>query len=195
MITNNELQCRVVIIGDAAVGKTSLLNRFVDNTFNPNELSTVGANYQLIARRINGKKLQIQLWDTAGQEKFRSLAPIYFRNAIGVIAVFSLTSQASYDHLEDWLNMFTEIAGDDTVISIVGNKSDLTDFIEVDVNKVLKDCNEKKYLFAKVSAQSGFGISEFFSDLSECLLEKLLQKKKAKEDAVLKANSSEGCSC
>lgn len=195
MIPEDDLHCRVVIVGDSAVGKTSLLNRIVDDTFNQYELSTVGANYQLITRRVNGRKIEIQIWDTAGQEKFRSLSPIYFRNATGAIAVFSITSKTSYEHLSEWLSMFTEIAGDDTVIAIVANKCDLKNSIEVDLEPISESCKEKNYIFAETSAQNGYGVKDFFDTLSVKLVEKLLQKKKTNENDPIKKNVSRGCSC
>jgi small GTP-binding protein len=169
---------KVVIIGDGNVGKTSILNRFCSNEFNNNELATIGGGFRRITKTINGKKFKFELWDTPGNEQFKPLARIFYRNAIGVIAVFSLTDKKSYENIKGWLEMFTDIAGEGTVISIIGNKSDLTDSIEVDVNEVIEKCNEKQYLFAEVSAKSRVGIDDFFNDFQQRLFNKLTQEKK-----------------
>ena len=194
MKAEDDLHCRVVIIGDSAVGKTSLLNRIVGDVFNPYELSTVGANYQLITRKIEGKKIEIQVWDTAGQEKFRSLSPIYFRNAIGAIAVYDQTSKQSYENLDMWLKMFTDIAGNDSVIAIAANKSDLMDAIQVDPEEAKKWCVENGFIFGQTSAQSGEGVQELFNSLSVVLLEALLQKRRLAEASLIPAEKP-GCQC
>ena len=194
MKAEDDLHCRVVIIGDSAVGKTSLLNRIVSDSFNQYELSTVGANYQLITKKIEGRKIEIQVWDTAGQERFRSLSPIYFRNAIGAIAVYDQTNKPSFEHLDMWLKMFTDVAGTDTIIAIAANKSDLTDEIEVDPGEAKKQCEEKGFLFGETSAQSGNGVQDLFNILSEKILEVLMQKRKASLAEITPKETS-GCSC
>ena len=193
-MTEADLLYKILIIGDSAVGKTSLLNRIVGDVFNPYELSTVGANYQLITRKIDGKRIEIQVWDTAGQEKFRSLSPIYFRNAIGAIAVYDQTSKQSYENLEMWLKMFTDIVGDGAIIAIAANKSDLIDAIQVDPEESKKWCQENGFIFGQTSAQNGEGVQELFTDLSVKLLDVLIQKRKLAEASLIPAEPK-GCSC
>ena len=194
MKAENELHCRVVIIGDSAVGKTSILNRIVSDVFNPYELSTVGANYQLITRTIDGRSIEIQVWDTAGQEKFRSLSPIYFRNAIAAIAVYDQTSKQSFLNLDNWIKMFTDIAGTDSIIMVAANKCDLTDQIEVNLNDAMEKCNESGYMFCETSAQSGEGVHELFNQLSSRLVDILVKRKKT-SDSSLTPTKKSNCGC
>ncbi|OHT03122.1 small GTP-binding protein [Tritrichomonas foetus] len=161
---------RVVVIGDSSVGKTSILNQLVEHTFNPFEPSTVGSNYQLYVEEIQGTKVEIQIWDTAGQEKFRSLGPIYFRNAVAAIAVYDQTNRLTFEHLDKWIHDFTEVAGATTTIAIAGNKSDLQSE-EVPFVEAEKWANDRKYLIAQTSALTGAGVKELFKKLAVSILQ------------------------
>ena len=117
------LHARVVMIGDSGVGKTSILSRLVDHRFNKHEQSTVGVNFQLYVREMADVRLEMQIWDTAGQEKFRALGPIYYRNSVAAVAVFSLDNTESLDRIGWWLEQFTNAAGTNVVIAIAANKA------------------------------------------------------------------------
>ena len=160
---------RAVTIGDTSVGKTSITNRLIDNTFNQYEPSTIGANYQPFISVVNEKKVEIQIWDTAGQEKFKSLAPIYFRNASAAIAVFSLTSRKSFEGLQKWIDSFIETAGGSAIVYIAANKCDCVDDIEVPIEEAKKYATEKSYKFYVTSAKTGEGIHELFDELAQDL--------------------------
>lgn len=157
---------RVVTIGDESVGKTSITNRIIDNTFNPHEPGTVGANYQQIEKTIDGEKITIQIWDTAGQEKFQSLSPIYFRNASAAIIVFSLVNKVTFEKLDSWISCFTEIAGINSKIFIVANKSDLVDEYEISIDEAKDWAQSRNYPLYVTSAYKGDGILQMFDDLA-----------------------------
>jgi small GTP-binding protein len=155
---------RVVIIGDFSVGKTCLVNRFVDDNFTPYQQSTVGADYQVRDYAIDGRQVQLQMWDTAGHEKYRALGPLYFRDALGAVVVYDLTSRASFDSLEMWIRYFTAVAGSGSVIAIAGNKSDLTADYQVTVEEGRGFACEKGAIFGATSAKTGSGVKEFFHE-------------------------------
>ena len=169
---------RAVTIGDTSVGKTSITNRLIENTFNQYEPSTIGANYQPYISVVNDQKVEIQIWDTAGQEKFKSLAPIYFRNASAAIAVFSVTSRKSFEGLEKWIESFIETAGSTAMVFIAANKIDCTDEIEVPIEEARNYAEERSYKFFVTSAKTGDGIKELFDELA-----KDLQKTKEKKES------------
>ena len=160
-----DIPYRVVTIGEESVGKTSITNRLVDDSYNPNEPSTIGANYQQIDHEKDGKKISIQIWDTAGQERFKSLAPIYLRNANAAIVVFSLTNRSSFESLGMWIDMFREVAGHDTFVCIVANKYDLTQEYEVSLDEAKDWTNQYNYPFFEVSAKTGYGIDKILDFL------------------------------
>lgn len=168
------INCRIIVIGDTLVGKTSLLNRLVFGIFNENQPSTIGAEHQLITKEIDGRILQVQIWDTAGQEKFKSLCPIYFRNSSGAIAVFDQTNAKSFENLSEWIRSFREVAGPNTVIAIAANKSDCVESKQVSFSKVKQWADQNKYIIRETSARDGEGISDLFLELATTILRQQL---------------------
>jgi small GTP-binding protein len=157
------------MIGDASVGKTSLLNRLIEHRFNELEMSTIGANYQVYTDEVDGVTMGLQIWDTAGQEKFRALGPIYFRKARGAVIVFDVTNEKSFEALEEWISMFLDVAGTDTKLVLIGNKCDVKEGrIAIDE---AKDWAEKRGLqLFQTSARTGDGVAEPFRYLAKELI-------------------------
>ena len=186
---------RVVAVGDASVGKTSILNRLMEQKFDQYEQSTVGANWQLYAREVRGYKVEIQIWDTAGQEKFRSLGPLYYRSAVGAVVVYDVTNRASFLSVEEWVKNFTDVAGTDVVIILVGNKCDLESEREVRQKEALDWAKHRGYQAYETSAKTGANIERVF----EALAEQVVLAKQARDDKenakLLEPAHSEGCSC
>lgn len=157
---------RVVTIGEESVGKTSITQCLISKKFNPYEPGTIGANYQQYTETVDDKPVEIQIWDTAGQEKFRSLAPIYFRNASAAVCVFSLTSESSFTDMQLWINSFTEIADSSALIYIAANKCDLTDEFQVTFEDAREWAQKEGRKIFKTSAKTGAGVSELFKELA-----------------------------
>ncbi|KAH0795334.1 small GTP-binding protein [Histomonas meleagridis] len=172
MQASSLLHGRVVFIGDASVGKTSILNNLFDIRFDEYEPSTVGANYQLFTNDIKNTHVEIQIWDTAGQERYRTLGPIYYRNSIGALVVFDLTSRNSFTNLPSWIQEFTQIADQDAVIYIAGNKSDLKDERMISTNEAQAWAESNGYRYFETSARTGEGIHEMFDALSKEIIQK-----------------------
>jgi small GTP-binding protein len=164
------VHARVVVIGDSTVGKTSLLHNLVSGTFNEHESPTVVSNFHIFAEDVEGVGVELQIWDTAGQEKFRSLAPIYFRNAAAAIAVYDRTSRTTFENLSQWIEAFTEIAGYQTVVAIAGNKLDLTDEAEVTLTEAKEWAEGHNYILAETSALTGAGVQDLFRELVAAIL-------------------------
>ena len=123
---NNIYNFKVIMIGDLAVGKTSLLNRFVKNEFKNSYISTIGVEYSaknLIIDKINECRLKI--WDTSGEERFRSITKQYFKDTQGAILIFDLTKKSTFDKLNVWLEDLNDNAPEDVSIILVGNKMDI----------------------------------------------------------------------
>ena len=182
-ISSESFQCRIVIIGDTSVGKTSILNQLIDQTFQEYEQTTVGANYQLYVEEIDGKKVEIQIWDTAGQEKFKSLGPIYYRNARGAAVVFDVTNRNTFDHLSEWINAFTEVAGTDTSIFIVANQIDKIDKRQVDSDEIKSWADSNAYRVFETSAKTGEGVAELFHEIAVEILKNFVSNAKQIQNA------------
>lgn len=164
------IRSRVVAIGDSNVGKTSILNRLANDYFDPNVLQSVSPNYQSYIQQFQDVKIELQIWDTAGQERFRSLGPIYYRNADAAIAVYDHTRKASFEKLETCIKDFTDVAGINTVILVIANKSDLTES-EVSYQEAAAWAKANNYIIGEASAKTGEGIKELFSKLATSILE------------------------
>ncbi|EAY17235.1 small GTP-binding protein, putative [Trichomonas vaginalis G3] len=159
-------QLRVVTIGDESVGKTSITSYLIDKTFNQYEPSTVGANYQMFTVKQPDDDIVLQIWDTAGQEKFKSLSPIYFRNANAAVVVFSLVNKNSYIKLNNWVTSFREVAGNDALVYVVANKSDLQEEFEVSLLQAEEWATNGGFKFYVTSAKTGQNIEKLFTDIA-----------------------------
>ena len=126
-MSNQPLALKFLMIGDAGVGKTSLVHSARENKFNPNIDSTVGIEFSVLPININGQTVNIQLWDTAGQEVYRSLSRSYYRDAIGVLLIFSFTDHLSFEHLDNWVKDVKNLCHPKARILLIGNKVDLTE--------------------------------------------------------------------
>ncbi|XP_037677454.1 ras-related protein Rab-18-like [Choloepus didactylus] len=116
---------KILIIGESGVGKSSLLLRFTDDTFNPELAATIGVDFKVKTISVDGNKAKLAIWDTAGQERFRTLTPSYYRGAQGVILVYGVTRRDPFLKLDNWLNeLETYCRRNDIVNTLVGNKID-----------------------------------------------------------------------
>ncbi|XP_006764423.1 PREDICTED: ras-related protein Rab-18 isoform X4 [Myotis davidii] len=116
---------KILIIGESGVGKSSLLLRFTDDTFDPELAATIGVDFKVKTISVDGNKAKLAIWDTAGQERFRTLTPSYYRGAQGVILVYDVTRRDTFVKLDNWLNeLETYCTRNDIVNMLVGNKID-----------------------------------------------------------------------
>jgi small GTP-binding protein len=184
---------RVVFIGNTRVGKTSILNKLISDTFEEGEKSTIGANFQIRIEEVHGKKIEIQIWDTAGQEQYRSLSPVYYRNASAAILVYDITDRQSFNDLSAWVNEFRGAAEADAIIFIVGNKADLSDGqVPEDAARAWADEHGLELMFT--SAKTGEGVQQLFAHLAKELCDKPLEKNRPKI-AYADTERDTGCFC
>ena len=167
-----ELSFKIIIIGNSGVGKTSILQRFILDTFNENILSTIGliSTDKTITLK-SGKKITLKLFDTAGQEKFRSISKSYFRNVDGVLFVYAVNDLESFENIKDWITLFMENHNGkkDIPLYLIENKNDLDRRVE---EHLIDDfLNEYNFEFKSTSAKSNNNnaINELFQELSESL--------------------------
>jgi small GTP-binding protein len=161
----------VVTIGEESVGKTSITTRLVSDSFNPYEPGTIGANFHQYTDVICGKPVEIQIWDTAGQEKFKSICPLYFRNAVAAVCVFSLNNKPSFLQLKQWIEDFLEITGGKPLIYIAANKCDMETEYQLDLSEARDWAEAQRYPLYVTSAKTGDGIRDLFHDLAQSLTE------------------------
>ncbi|XP_003388661.1 PREDICTED: ras-related protein Rab-22A-like [Amphimedon queenslandica] len=124
-------EVKVCLLGDVGVGKTSLVGRFVHDTFSQNITTTLGASFMSKSLTVDNSTIKFQIWDTAGQERYRSLLPMYYRNAAAAIVVYDITNEGSFTVLQDWIAELHRLGPPNIVLAIAGNKCDLEDKREV----------------------------------------------------------------
>ena len=162
---------RAALVGDISVGKTSIAQRFIDGKFNIHQLSTTGASFLKKMVNMNGDVIKFQIWDTAGQEKFRSITPMYYRSAEIIILVYDVTRKDSFRTLEYWLKEIREKAKPNSIIAVVGNKIDKEER-QVTQECAQEYCQQQRVPYYECSAFSGEGINKIFE---ECIKERRLQ--------------------
>ncbi|CAK9001127.1 Ras-related protein Rab-21 [Durusdinium trenchii] len=160
---------KIVILGEGRVGKTSLLRRYVSQSFDSDEASTQSAAYLDKVLQLRGTQVQLSLWDTAGQERFHALAPIYYRDADGALLVYDVTEPESFRRVAKWVEEL-QVAGPQCALAIVGNKCDLQSQARVpkaDAESYARSINARHSV---ASAKLGHGVEETFGALVEDVL-------------------------
>jgi len=161
---------KLVLLGDSAVGKSSLLIRFSDDEFSETHITTIGVDFRLRNVHVDGKNVQLQIWDTAGQEKFRTIGPSYYRNADGVIFVYDVTEPASFEHMQEWLNDVSRYMEKDPVKLLVGNKADLAPQRQVSEDLAQRFADDNRMLFFETSAKTSTNVTAAFLLLTQNLI-------------------------
>jgi small GTP-binding protein len=169
LIEDDKLTFRVVTIGDSSVGKTSIVKKFIHDRFDPVEKNTIGALYESFTDKVGGRDLEVQIWDTAGQEQYRSLSPVYFRSAAAALLVFDITNRTSFENLDDWLSSFRNASNDQAALFLLGNKSDLHEQRKVESQEGEDWAQKHGCRYFETSARMGDGIPAVFKAVVEKL--------------------------
>ena len=158
---NYDKKCQLLIIGDSTVGKTSILSRFANGTFNSNYLATVGLDNFTKDETIDDKNVRIKIWDTAGQERYKALTKGFFRNAEGIMIVYDVTNQESFENLKNWIQSIKDNMGNDFLeripVVIIGNKID-SDEREIKTEDAESFSKQQNYPYFETSAKTGENI-------------------------------------
>ncbi len=166
-----QYEIKIVLLGDPAVGKSSLVQRFCVGKFEDKYKITIGGAYlQKDVKLKNGDTLKLHIWDTGGQEKFRSMASLYYKDAVAAILVYDVSNPETLDSLDYWINELNNNADNKNLIfSIAGNKCDLpNDVKKISYNEGKNFCKEKNVpIFNETSAKTGSGVKELFTSLAQ----------------------------
>ncbi len=168
---------KMILIGDSGVGKTNILNRYVNDTFSETTKSTVGVELGTKVEEYNNTKIKVQIWDTAGQERYKSITKTYYKGAKGAFIVYDITNKDTFKNVDKWIQDLREFGEDDAAILIVGNKSDLEEKREVTTEEVKKKAEIYKMAYCETSALKSKNIDYAFQTLIKLVAEKMEKNK------------------
>eukprot|EP00484_Ammonia_sp_Unknown_P020149 CAMPEP_0197035626 /NCGR_PEP_ID=MMETSP1384-20130603/13373_1 /TAXON_ID=29189 /ORGANISM="Ammonia sp." /LENGTH=371 /DNA_ID=CAMNT_0042465711 /DNA_START=78 /DNA_END=1193 /DNA_ORIENTATION=+ len=163
---------KLVLIGDATVGKTSLLLRFADDSFKDNYISTIGVDFRFRTLTIDNDLVKLQIWDTAGQERFRTITSAYYRGSDGVILIYDITNMESFEHVRDWLEDVHKVTGTTIPKLIVGNKSDLQHMRQVNVMQAQQFAMSAGASMIETSAKTADNVDKSFALIAKELVKR-----------------------
>jgi Ras-related protein Rab-5C len=171
-----ELNYKLVVLGNTNVGKTCLVHRFANEMFLDSSQPTIGANFITKKLTIGGTYYRFEVWDTAGQEKYRSLTPMYYKGAAAALIIYDVSSAASLEGAREWIKELHEHAPPSVVIGLVGNKIDLNREISKEAASQL--AQRYSLIHSEVSAKTGEGVEETFLNIAQRLPKSAANKKK-----------------
>eukprot|EP01010_Urceolus_cornutus_P000906 NODE_1411_length_930_cov_270.926220_g1088_i0.p1 GENE.NODE_1411_length_930_cov_270.926220_g1088_i0~~NODE_1411_length_930_cov_270.926220_g1088_i0.p1 ORF type:complete len:245 (+),score=45.46 NODE_1411_length_930_cov_270.926220_g1088_i0:61-735(+) len=160
---------KLVFLGDQSVGKTSIITRFMYDTFDKQYQATIGIDFLSKTMYLEDRTVRLQLWDTAGQERYRSLIPSYIRDSSVAIIVYDIANQQSFSNTNKWLEDVRLERGSDVIIMLVGNKTDLAEKRQVSVEEGESKAKEYDVMFIETSAKVGFNIKALFRKIANQL--------------------------
>lgn len=147
-----DITVKLIIVGDISVGKTSLLNSFKDEEDPTNTIATIGTEYYSFIQEFKQKNLKVNIWDTSGQERYRSITTQYFKGANGVVLVYDVTKRESFVNMQKWMDEIHQKAKEDVMIIILGNKIDQTEQRQVSIEEAKEFSDQHHTLFMETSA-------------------------------------------
>ncbi|CAI5498783.1 unnamed protein product [Closterium sp. Naga37s-1] len=159
---HGETRLKLLLIGDSAVGKSSLLLWFAEDSFSHTFISTIGVDFKTRTIDIDGEQVKLSIWDTAGQERFRTITAAYYRGANGIVLVYDITSESSFNNIRGWIRNIEEHASESVCKILVGNKADMEDRRVVTKDQGQQLANEFKINFFETSAKADINVEEAF---------------------------------
>lgn len=186
-----DLTFKVCLLGAVAVGKSAIANRLQSHTFDEDYQPTIGAGYIPFRMKVDGKEVELQIWDTAGMERYKSLGSIYYRDACAAIFVYDQTSLQSSDALQTWYDCFRATVKNECYIAVAANKDDLANKV-VPNDKIKAWCTEKGFEFFITSAKTGTGVTEMFAALARGVMS-MSRFVETTNNVPKKADNSSGC--
>ncbi|XP_073468874.1 ras-related protein Rab-6A isoform X1 [Lithobates pipiens] len=194
---------KLVFLGEQSVGKTSLITRFMYDSFDNTYQATIGIDFLSKTMYLEDRTIRLQLWDTAGQERFRSLIPSYIRDSAAAVVVYDITNVNSFQQTTKWIDDVRTERGSDVIIMLVGNKTDLADKRQVSIEEGERKAKELGVMFIETSAKAGYNVKQLFRRVAAALPGMESSQDKSREDMIdiklekpQEAPVSEGgCSC
>jgi Ras-related protein Rab-6A len=160
---------KLVFLGEQSVGKTSLITRFMYDSFDNTYQATIGIDFLSKTMYLEDRTIRLQLWDTAGQERFRSLIPSYIRDSTVAVIVYDVANSNSFQQTSRWIEEVRSERGSDVIIMLVGNKTDLADKRQVSTEDGEQKAKELNVMFIETSAKAGYNVKQLFRRVAAAL--------------------------
>ncbi|KAF6334071.1 RAB6A, member RAS oncogene family [Rhinolophus ferrumequinum] len=194
---------KLVFLGEQSVGKTSLITRFMYDSFDNTYQATIGIDFLSKTMYLEDRTMRLQLWDTAGQERFRSLIPSYIRDSAAAVVVYDITNVNSFQQTTKWIDDVRTERGSDVIIMLVGNKTDLADKRQVSIEEGERKAKELNVMFIETSAKAGYNVKQLFRRVAAALPGMESTQDRSREDMIdIKLEKPQeqpvnegGCSC
>jgi small GTP-binding protein len=164
-ILNYDKLCRVVFVGESGVGKTNIITKFRHNAFEYSYLTTIGIDFMTKTLNIRGTKIKLNIWDTAGQEKYRTITTSYYKTAHVVCICYDITNSRSLNNIEGWIDDIKD-SNPNATIYLVGNKIDLNSERKITKHEINEYCKKNNFEHIEVSALDGTNIPNLFYDIA-----------------------------
>ncbi|CAK6953629.1 ras-related protein Rab-6A isoform X1 [Scomber scombrus] len=175
---------KLVFLGEQSVGKTSLITRFMYDSFDNTYQATIGIDFLSKTMYLEDRTIRLQLWDTAGQERFRSLIPSYIRDSAAAVVVYDITNVNSFQQTTKWIDDVRTERGSDVIIMLVGNKTDLADKRQVSIEEGERKAKELNVMFIETSAKAGYNVKQLFRRVAAALPGMDTTQDKSREDMI-----------
>ena len=170
--TETELVYKILLLGDSEVGKSCFLMRYSDNIFVENYITTIGLDYKLKYVQLDsGETIKVQLWDTAGQDRYRTIAKNYYKGSHGILLLYDITKENSFENIREWVQNIREEVYEKAIIFLIGNKIDKKDERKITTEQGQKLAEEYNLPFFEASAKSGENVEEIFKNLYQKISE------------------------
>merc|ERR1711908_213652 len=188
--TNNKIfQFKLVLLGDSAVGKSSLVLRFVRGQFFEYQESTIGAAFLTQTVALNDTTVKFEIWDTAGQERYHSLAPMYYRGAAAAIVAYDITNRDTFQRAKQWVKELQRQGNPNIVIALAGNKSDLSSKRKVEPEDAETYSNDNGIFFMETSAKTATNVNELFVAIARKLPKNTPQQRPGQPGGIVLAQN------
>lgn len=177
---------KLLLIGDSGVGKSCLLLRFSDDTFTTSFITTIGIDFKIRTIEMDGKRVKLQIWDTAGQERFRTITTAYYRGAMGIILVYDVTDESSFNNIRNWIRNIEQHASDNVNKILVGNKADMDESKRaVSHERGQALANEYNLNFFETSAKTNMNVEKVFFTIARDIKQRLTDAPSKTEAAAI----------
>ncbi|KAI4300149.1 hypothetical protein L6164_033559 [Bauhinia variegata] len=180
---------KLLLIGDSGVGKSCLLLRFSDGSFTTSFITTIGIDFKIRTIELDGKRIKLQIWDTAGQERFRTITTAYYRGAMGILLVYDVTDESSFNNIRNWIRNIEQHASDNVNKILVGNKADMDESKRaVPTSKGQALADEYGIKFFETSAKTNLNVEEVFFSIARDIKQRLADTDSKAEPQTIKIN-------